>query len=67
LARPDAATFAGFDDTATLTVTATDGVTNVSKSVAATSHIEAARTALGDAATFAGFDDSATLTVTVTP
>ncbi len=48
------------------TVTATDGVTNVSKSVAASTHVEAARTALDDAATFAGFDDTATLTVTVT-
>jgi len=48
------------------TVTATDGVTNISKTVAASSHVEAARTALEDGATFAGFDDTATLTVTIT-
>lgn len=48
------------------TVSATDGITTASKPVTASSHIEAARTALDDNATYTGFDDSATLTITVT-
>jgi hypothetical protein len=48
------------------TVTATDTVSAVTKTVTANTRIEAARTALDDHAAYAGFDDTATLTVTVT-
>ena len=48
------------------TVTASDGVSNVVKTVTATSHREAAQTALDDTAAYATFDDSATLTITIT-
>jgi hypothetical protein len=48
------------------TVTATDGVSTAVKTIAATSHVEAARTAMDDNQAYAGFDDTATLTITVT-
>jgi hypothetical protein len=50
----------------TYTVTATDGVSNVSKQVTANSRREAAGIAMDDDAAYTGFDDSATLTITVT-
>ncbi len=50
----------------TYTVTATDGITQVAKTVAAESHIQAAATATNDEAAYSDFDDTATLTITVT-
>jgi hypothetical protein len=48
------------------TVTATDGVSTVVKTVTAYSYIEATRTAMEDGQAYAGFDNTATLTVTTT-
>lgn len=48
------------------TVTATDGVSTVTKTVSAASHREAAQTALDDVPAYAAFDDTATLTITIT-